>query len=51
MGTVSISCVSIGGTRHQRHLMKNQARMAQAILQDYSLNGAVVYIDDTVIHR
>ena len=27
-----------------------QARMAHEILQDYYLNGAIVYIDDTVIH-
>jgi hypothetical protein len=27
-----------------------QARMAHHILQDYYLNGAVVYIDDTIIY-
>ena len=27
-----------------------QARMAHEILQDYYLNGAIVYIDDTVIY-
>jgi len=26
-----------------------QARMAHEILQDYYLNGAILYIDDTVI--
>jgi len=30
---------------------KYQARMAYEILQDYYLNGAIVYIDDTVIYR
>ena len=27
-----------------------QARMAHEVLQDYYLNGAVVYIDDTIIY-
>ena len=27
-----------------------QARMAHEVLQDYYLNGAIVYIDDTVIY-
>ena len=27
-----------------------QARMAPEILRDYYLNGAIVYIDDTVIY-
>jgi len=27
-----------------------QARMAHEVLQDYHLNGAIVYIDDTVIY-
>ena len=27
-----------------------QARMTYEILQDYYLNGAIVYIDDTVIY-
>ena len=29
---------------------KYQARMAQDVLQDYCLNGAVVYIDDTIVY-
>ena len=29
---------------------ENQARMAHEVMQDYYLNGAIVYIDDTVIY-